>query len=54
MLVALQTLMKVGYCVSNCNIVSWISLIYLVPQREMPVFGIVHDQVVTGIIVCAP
>ncbi|EIW59587.1 uncharacterized protein TRAVEDRAFT_58347 [Trametes versicolor FP-101664 SS1] len=32
MLVALQTLMKVGYC------------------REMPVFGIVHDQVVTGII----
>lgn len=52
MLSSLQTLMKHGYCVSDLAFCFVILRDIFVPQREMPVFGVVQDQVVTGIIVC--
>lgn len=55
MITSVQSLIEVGCCVS---LLRWILRVIrdvdLRVQREMPVFGIIHDHVVLGVIVKNP
>lgn len=50
MLDCLGDLTKHGFCVGYPHPISF-SFDLLCPQREMPVFGLIHDHTVSGIIV---
>lgn len=51
MLDCLEDLAKHGFCVSYSEVIFQAPFDSDTSQREMPVFGLTHDQVVSGIIV---
>ena len=53
MLSCIDSLMTLGCAVSSArNPMNTSGLLIPYPKREMPVFGIINDHVVVGIIVC--